>query len=308
MFVTADPPRQRAARIEKAFRIDPKLRAIADALTPKARKQFLAALRTLGDRVTIKQLTKAVRDGYLNFRPQMSEASRAALQDAIATVNVSLQQAAAVAARRLGTQLGVELSFDLVNPEAVREAEQFAAQMVRYIGAQTEQTIRTLIQTAITDGIAPRVAARQIKPLIGLLPQHGTAVLRRRQKLIASGVHPTMVDRLTAAYQEKLLKYRAEMIARQEIMRAQNEGQRTLWKQAQGRQLLPPGTMRKWIITDDDRICEACLRMEGAMAPIDGYFIGSGGLYRVPQDIHPQCRCTHVLVWPAGIRKPRAPR
>jgi SPP1 gp7 family putative phage head morphogenesis protein len=86
---------------------------------------------------------------------------------------------------------------------------------------------------------------------------------------------------------------RARVIARTEIMRAQNLAREFAYEQ--NKDLLEDGET-EWLVTPDDRLCPWCMRREGLSdAEIEASNPGNdpwGNSTDVP--LHPNCRCTKV--------------
>jgi len=180
------------------------------------------------------------------------------------------------------------MAFDATNPVTVAWAEQHAADLVTSITADVRETIRELVVQSFNEGIAPRDVARLLRETIGLTPRDAGAVIKRRAKLIKEGAKD--VEKKTAKYAEKLLRSRAETIARTELMRASNEGQSELWRQAREKGLLTGFEMKEWLVADP---CPKC-------APLEGEQVLATESFSVGQDppLHPRCRCTIGLVMP----------
>jgi len=101
-------------------------------------------------------------------------------------------------------------------------------------------------------------------------------------------------------YQQRLLNWRADTIARTESMMASNQGQQALWGQARDSGLLSAQyTRRKWLNTGDSRLCQLCAPVP-AMNPegveLDKPFRTPKGEVLSPP-LHPSCRCTTRLIF-----------
>lgn len=107
------------------------------------------------------------------------------------------------------------------------------------------------------------------------------------------------VDKMTAAYARKYLRYRSEMIARTESLRTVNQGIIEAWRQAAEQGLVKGELRKKWITAlGSDRTCLICRPMpklnagvEGQGIPLEARFqTGKGGFVTAPP-VHPACRC-----------------
>lgn len=183
----------------------------------------------------------------------------------------------------------IAFTFDDAAERAVKAAEKDAARMVTNITRETEANIRNLIATAIREGIPPYDAARTIRPLIGLNAAQGQAALKYRTQLIDNGLTLDKVNKSVDRYADKLLRKRADMISRTEIMDALNAGQNDAWEQAQEEGLLSDDATKEWITTPDELLCPDCEAMDGEQVPLGDEFPDGD------PPLHPSCRCTTVI-------------
>jgi uncharacterized protein len=208
----------------------------------------------------------------------------------------------------------ISLSFDLKNPRAIQWAAQRSSALITEITPTTEEAVRAIIARGLSEGIAPRALAKEIKSIVGLRSDQVRAVDNLRQRLsVASpgasvkagsatikipktGVSAEFIDRHTEKYSARLLKQRAELIARTETMRSANAGQVELWQQAiETGQLPSSGLERVWIATLDDRCREEHEHLNGEQTGIKEPF--SSGYEPGEQ---PRCRCGQGLVEAGG--------
>jgi hypothetical protein len=182
-----------------------------------------------------------------------------------------------------------------LNAERIDWARRRAGELVRDVGQETRWAVRRIVEASVSRGTHPAQTAKLLEAVVGLTERQAQAVARYRAALIADGVTPATVDRMTARYGARLLRLRARMIARTETIRAANEGRRAGWSRnvAEGT-ILPERWEREWvaIVPSDGRTCRYCVQQDGQRAPIDGtYPNGASG----PPG-HPDCRCTESLV------------
>lgn len=177
-----------------------------------------------------------------------------------------------------------ELEFERSNPEAIAWARRHAAQLVTDIGNDARATIRTIIRLGFEEHMTVSEVAHLLRATIGLTERDALAVMRRQTTLMAAGTSVEKAQQAAERYATKLRNTRATTIARTETMRASNEGQLRLWRQAQANGLLSHGVRKVWITAD---ACPRCAPLDGEEAPIDGDF--SVG---VDPPLHPRCRCT----------------
>ena len=194
------------------------------------------------------------------------------------------------------------LSFNKTNPNSLAFAQRRAGQLITSIDDLTRQSIRKIIIDSFNEGIDVRRTAVRIKNVIGLHPQWADAVTKfeRREldRLIKAGVKEAKAveraQKASQAYADRLRTARAKTIARTEIQIAQNEGRMEGYRQADEAGYIDPASMKMWITAPDERTCDICAPLDGQVVPWNGLF--SIGLEK--PIVHPNCRCTFVIIPP----------
>ncbi len=189
------------------------------------------------------------------------------------------------------------LRWDTSNPRirtfiASRKAHNFTN-----LTQSSATNIQGWVTRSMDRALSPRQVASGIRSQIGLLPAHAVAVDRYRANMAAAG-NPS-ADRLADAYADRLLDYRAMMIARTETRLATNQGQLTVWRQAADHGLVDRHTTgRRWITAGPDP-CEDCEAMDGRTVPLDSPWIFEDGraIDCPPEGTHPHCFCTFDIVY-----------
>ena len=290
------PPRQRILKAVKPE--DPEwklLHRVADNKLDKVKKAFLLAIAATQDKVVVAEMAEALQNGDLATVENMIDwaafgAGFAVIRDVFREV---VDEVGKATARELSKKLKVELRFDLLNPRAVEFINRHTGELITQITEESRQAIRAIVRQAFEEGGHPYEQARKIIRHIGLTERQSRAVENYRRRQLEAGVSRAEADKRAEAYAKRLLRDRAETIARTETIMASAEGQREAWRQAVDQGLLDEAEMeREWIVTPDDRLCPRCLAMDGKRAPIGGaYDNGSGG-----PPLHPRCRCAEGLV------------
>ncbi|MBW2675659.1 MAG: hypothetical protein JRD89_20010 [Deltaproteobacteria bacterium] len=198
-------------------------------------------------------------------------------------------------ARRLGEKLKVELRFDLLNPRAVEFISQHTGELITQITEESRMAIRNIVRQAFEEGGHPYEQAKKIIQHIGLTKRQSRAVENFRRRQLEAGVRKTEASKRAEVYTKRLLRDRAERIARTETMVASNAGQHLAWLDAKDKDLLPANFMKEYVTTPDDRRCSQCLEIDGQRKPIDAPFDTPFGPKMYPP-IHVACRCATGLV------------
>ncbi len=306
----------------------------ASRMEPRLRAAFLRAVEALKGTLSEDALAKALATGdvdqalaVLGLDKRLVKLLNGdGLPDGVESLRSALQatamEGAAAAVRALPSRVGLSLSFDLKSLEAQSFLESYAFPLIRELSDRTREGIRGVILDAFKQGGHPYEQARSIKTFIGLTKTQSAAVANYRAALSSSstlgstldralrdarfdgsvrsavrnnsGLSAAQVDKMTARYSERYLKYRAEAIARTESIRASNTGQAAVWAKAVKQGLLPRDQEREWEVSGDDRTCEICLGLDGVRVGLDEEF--APGIMQ-PPDPHTTCRCTTKLVF-----------
>lgn len=193
------------------------------------------------------------------------------------------------------TTIAFKIIFDAVDTASIAFAKGYAYDLIVNTSRETRAAIRNIIVRGLSEGIAPRRLRDMIVRVIGLRPDQVTAL----ENFISRGASRRQAER----YAKKLLRDRALLIARTEVLRAANEGQRILWMQAASSGLLPSDQKRRWITTLDGRERDAHHDMHGQIRGLAEKFTNPESGARIEPGEEPNCRCSATLATPADIRR-----
>lgn len=179
-----------------------------------------------------------------------------------------------------------------INPKAKRWAKERAGELV--VGSDVlRETVRSIVDEAIKDGLTVDDTADLLRDVVGLDPRRAGAAANYARDLHQQGVGGADLWRQVTRYTDELRASRAETIARTEVLMATNAGQHALWDEAAKHGHLD-GMARVWIATQG--CCDDCEQLEldsGAEpVPFDEPF--DGDVMFPP--LHPNCRCAVGLV------------
>jgi hypothetical protein len=199
----------------------------------------------------------------------------------------------------------IKFSFNSTELNAQRWAEMRAGQLVTSIDNSTEESIRKIVHQGFVEQRSGDDIARRVRNIVGLHPRWALAVdrfsTREYERLRKAGLNHADARRLsqenTEKYRQKLIRARAKMIARTEVMTASNTGRQLAWQQGVDAGYVDPISQKRWSTSNtlSGGPCDLCAPMKGETVRIDSPF--SNGLMSPPT--HPNCRCTVVLVPPS---------
>ena len=213
--------------------------------------------------------------------------------------------------------------FDRASPTATQFAKTEAAKLVTEITATSERSIRNVIHRAFNEQVIPRSTISSVVEILedvapglkspnqlamfvstgvnvnGLIPQYSNAVYNSMGKVawdlsqqgITGEKALQIVTKKGNAYAKKLRRSRARMIARTEVMTAQNRGRMEAYNQAAKAGLIDPVKARVQWSTAPIDACPTCVGMSGQTVMLNENF---SPVSEPPA--HPNCRCTTRLL------------
>lgn len=286
------------------------LLALADAFQPVVARAFQVAVVRVRSQMTVDQIVAAIQGGdietalrVLNVDQTFAHAFQGvSLPPRMPSVVTSLGElygaAGVEAVAQLPREAGLRMRFDLLNPRAVDHLRRYDFDLVQQLSRTSVDGLRSIMVRAFEEGMPPRVAAREIRAVVGLTRNMEQAVASRKAELKAEGRKSDQVERMTEKYRQKLLNYRGLNIARTETVRAANEGTLEQERQMQDVGLLGQDAARFWVVTKDDRLCAVCQAIPGLNPQgrnMNQPFITQTGTVMSPP-AHPSCRCTFRTV------------
>ena len=274
------------------------LHQVADQMRPKLMNAFLETAEVARRSTSFDAIENALISGSIpsvqaaivwpedNFRVQFAALLLTTFTTAGGAIGGGIQKAS------------VNIAFDATNPRAVEFAETQSAARVTGITTETRKAIQTHLARSLDEGVTPRDLARELRSIIGLNERQANSVVNLRRTLVERDTDPERIQRLVDRQSARLLRHRAETIARTEGMEAVSAGQHELFRQARDQGLLDESTIRRIpIVTPDDRLCPIC-RPIPSMNPKG---VGLEQPFQTPvgpkmhSPFHVRCRCSQGL-------------
>jgi hypothetical protein len=188
-------------------------------------------------------------------------------------------------------------SLQLSEQLALDWLEQRGASLVSEIGRETKKAIIKAVRDGITHGWDIRRMADAISDYVGLTHRNGIALSKYRSSLESQEIDTEQIKRMVDRYRNRLLKNRAENIARTESINARNAGQLNAWQSMQADEELPIIAKKRWIAAKSERTCPICVELgKHEPVPIDQPFRSSIVGSIMAPGAHPSCRCSMGLV------------
>ena len=287
------------------------------------RRKFLQAVSQIRDSITLDELELLL--AQRRFDEALVQAEIAAVNLSNAYVQAYLLAADDVMSF-LSNALGVVVSFDQVNTNAVVQMQQASLRLIREFTTGQRNATRAALVQGIREGLNPRDQARMFRMSIGLTAKQIAAVgnykrllesssskaldraLRDRRfdasiQAAISGKKPLtedQIDKMVNRYFERSLAYRAETIARTEALAAVHRGSDAGFLQAIEQGVIDEQELgQQWHTAGDSRVRDPShTAMSGQIRLFGQPFLsGTGNLLRYPGDHRApasdrlSCRC-----------------
>ena len=187
-----------------------------------------------------------------------------------------------------GSRKPVDFQFNAKSRDAQRWAKRYAGTRITNLNTETKLAVRKIVTDSIRDGVPPRDAAKQIREMVGLNRPQGIALRR-----YVAGLSPTLTtaakEKAGIKLKNKMIRRRAIMIARTEVIDSLSGGVEKSWQQAQGKGLLGKNAKKEWVTTPVGA-CAVCRALNGQIVPLSKNFESDLGPLARPT-AHPNCRC-----------------
>lgn len=191
--------------------------------------------------------------------------------------------------------------FNVVEQRAVNYAAQRTGILIREVTEQVRTTVRGLVGSALQGNYTVQTLRSAIARVVPLNSRGAAAVqntyTRTFERLIREGKTAAQAEeaatRAADRQAARLLRVRAEAMARTELLTAANAGRFEGWAATIASGLDSALSTKEWITGGDP--CPDCDPMDGEVVRWDEEF--SGGVVMPP--LHVNCRCTATLLPPS---------
>lgn len=202
---------------------------------------------------------------------------------------------------------------------ASQQAMRYEYNLIRDISETTREAVRQSVTEAVATGKPPRAVARQFRSTIGITDRQQKWVSNYRRALeqgdssaaleyklrdarydasVRNGkLSQDKIDTMVERYEQRLIKYRSEVIARTEGLRAVEVGQVESVRQGIEAGHIDPNTEKGWVTTQDGRERAWHDELNKKWVKFSEPFVNSHGPLMYPRDPDAsasntiQCRC-----------------
>lgn len=297
---------------------------ILDKQEPVLAVAFATMVREIRDAYTLQQIETFLAAGRVEQALETALRFAPRIGDAYIDTYIA---AGRDVARQIGLELGgIEVRFDIVNQRAVNAMQNSRLRLITEFSNEQRMATRQALTRGVREGLNPREQARAFRDSIGLTRRQEAAVSNYR-KLLETGdrraldralrdkrydrsvqsaldagrrLPQSRIDRMVERYRERMVKYRSQVIARTEALRAVHEANHESFRQA-----IADGTLQEnqleqeWNTALDERVRGSHAAMHGQVQPVGMPFISGLGNQLMypgdpsapPEDVI-QCRCS----------------
>jgi len=299
--------------------------ALLSELERQFGRDFLVMVASIVDSIDVDDLTNLVQTGRVEEVIADIERQFISFSNQLVAGLVLSGQSTA---NFISEALNLTFSFDMTNQSAVNSMRETRLRTITNLSTTQREAIRAVLVEGITQGVNPRVQARGILGAIGLTGQQVQSVQNYRRLLEQNSARALLrelrdrrfdstvrrainndtpltaaqIDKMVGRYRERTLRFRSQVIARTEALRAVNEGNFLAYQQAAEQGVLDLNDLsREWFTAQDERVRGSHKAMHGQLRGFDEQFIsGLGNRLRFPGDISApgnetiQCRCVAI--------------
>ena len=209
-------------------------------------------------------------------------------------------------------KVGFKGRFDFTDPRSIKYAEEQAAKLVTNMTAQMQEVVRRVITQAFNDRRTVWDTAEELQSVINLTARQEVTLSKfaemNRARLMQEGVSGRKLElkmkQLVGEQTKRMIEQRSKVIARNEILTAENNGRFLGFEQSIEDGWSSPTSVKRWSTSTDERTCSICMPMNGASVQWNESF--PNGVYMPPA--HIMCRCSITLLEPdSSLAQTRMP-
>jgi hypothetical protein len=319
-----------------AERAQRRLQYLADRLEPSLRKAFLEMAASLSPE-SLAQLMRLLESGDIDAAVAYLSGSTRAVA-AVTAVRAAyaggIIRTVAAVVRDIGADgpRRLVIASPVASPDLIAAVRRWEDGAFARVQREVRAGLRETIASELARGIGPRQVAVSLKTGMGggltaydrkIINSFRAALeegrvgdaarrtLRDRRLKISDTLTPAQIDKAVAAYERKLIAFRAETFARTSAMAAANEASGVGWKEAVRQGVVPAAEVKRfWVVSADERLCPTCAPVPG----LNENGVGLDDLFTTPNGpalhppLHANCRCVaYVRRVRAGVRQLPAP-
>lgn len=297
----------------------------------RVRRAFTEYITRATSESMLRQVRQALERREVSVALEIVAGHAVAMGDVITSIFIDVARDEVSALARQVANSRISLSFDPSAPRAAAVMRQSRLSFIQEFTDAQRQAVRRVLVAALETGIGPLEAARAFKGAIGLTSYQLDAVDNYRRLLeqgdaralqrmlrdarfdrsVLRAIHegwaidPERIARMVERYRQRMLAWRAEVIARTETIRVLNRARTEALAQVVEQAAIPTDAVRRtWRSTRDSRVRDTHAQMDGQKRGMHEPFIspsgarmmfpGDGGLGAPASELI-NCRCVLMV-------------
>ncbi len=300
----------------------------ATQYTPRVRNSIIRAVDSLKGQLTDSAVQRLVASGDLNVLT-LKIFDAASMDSSFKSVDVAVQSVVksgldTIARTSLpngGKVNGVPaVHFNVLDDHVVQAIQTLDTRTMQPFKTDIVEAARAVFAKGMEDGLGPKAIAKGLRDIIGVSPTQANAVANFRGLLESGdrgalsrglrdrrfdstlnaalgkggeGLSETQIDKMVAAYAQRMVAFNAETNARTMTLDALKQGQTLAWQSAIDQGIVDGDRLMKtWVGVKDDRERQEHLDMEGETVPFDEPY--SNGEMEPGESTY-NCRCVSYV-------------
>ena len=240
------------------------LHQLADHATPAMLRDVTQVLASVGVALSREDLARLVSTGNQAGAAQLlrqvwDDVGERGLQETLAP----RLRALALQAGEATAIVGIDVAFNVQDPEALQAIDAYAGRQITAISQTTREAVQGIVRRALESGTPITQQISEIAELVGLTPRQAESLAHFRQGLVEAGEKPGRVQELVERRAQAIRRLRAESISRTEGLNAAHLGQQQRWEQSAREGLLDPTRLRRFWILGPRACPKICVPIPG---------------------------------------------
>lgn len=303
-----------------------RLLELLDQQEDRVRRAFMRFVAAVGATGVMDELLELLEQRDLRGAFRIIDSYVAQFGNVLPEVMQSVGVETAAELKDALPEIAMAIGFDPSNPRAAELAASSRTRLIREFTAQQQKATQQAISRAVREGRGAADMARAFRASIGLTAAQEEFVSTYRRQLegldrraldralrdrrfdqrLITGIERSrplterQIDTMVTRYRARAVAMRAETIARTEALTAYSQAREEALQQMLEQTGLDPARVRRiWNATDDQRVRDFHLSMDGQRRQIGEPFVdGRGNALRYPGDpkspgeTRINCRCT----------------
>jgi len=182
--------------------------------------------------------------------------------------------------------------------ELEKMATDYATELGDFVNDSSILALTDAFNAQVNAGWSERLAWQRAREAYGLDSVQMRSYVKGLMAQDKEGYTTDPVPAAARSAVDRAFLIRADRIGTNEAFKASQVGRNMVWIMLASAGELPPGTMKKWVTAEDERVCGVCGPLDQVTIPLHQRFETLGGEKFYAPGVHPNCRCELEIVYP----------